>query len=145
AESQSAGRGRRGRTWFAQPNQHLLASLLLRPRRAGANPSALTLVVGAALHQALQPLLPASIAPALGIKWPNDLEHMGRKLAGILVEGLVGSDGSLVAVVGFGINLRPVEVPPAERAHPISLSELGVQLSRESVLCEVLSMLERRL
>ena len=145
AESQSAGRGRRGKTWHAEANRHLLASILLRPRKPGANPSALTLVVGVALHRALQPLLPKRVAPGLGIKWPNDLEHDGRKLAGILVEGQLGADGQFVAVVGFGINMSPLQLPAEERARPISLRELGVQLSRESVLCEVLATLDQAL
>ena len=143
ADSQSAGRGRRGKTWHADPNRHLLVSVLLRPRRPGSNPSALTLVVGVALHRALRPLLNPGCASGLGLKWPNDLEHDGRKVAGVLVEGQVEADGQFVAVVGFGVNMTPVVLPPTESARAVCLQELGVQLSRESVLPLILFELER--
>src|SRR5690606_34522208 len=83
ADHQTAGRGRHGRQWLATPNQQLLVSVVWRPR-GGVTTAALTLAVGVALHRALAPLLPAP--ETLAIKWPNDLEARGRKLAGVLVE-----------------------------------------------------------
>lgn len=101
-ELQSAGRGRRGRHWHL-PLGGGLAFSLLRPFDSGMTALAgLSLAVGIAVIRALEELG----FRGLGLKWPNDLQHAGRKLAGILVE--LGGDalGPCHAVIGIGLNLR---------------------------------------
>ncbi len=118
AEQQTAGRGRRGRTWHSAPGQSLTASLglALAPR----DWSGLSLAVGVALAEALH--------PDICLKWPNDLWLGGAKLGGILVETATLAAGSghtsgfaaspeaagsvpRYAVIGFGLNIAP---PPAD-------------------------------
>ena len=112
AEEQTAGRGRMGREWFAEPLASLTFSLAMP--LAPADWSGLSLVVGVVLADALDPLLGGS-APKIGIKWPNDLWLLetgsanapGRKLGGILIETL-SSGVKRLAVTGIGINIsRP--------------------------------------
>jgi BirA family transcriptional regulator, biotin operon repressor / biotin---[acetyl-CoA-carboxylase] ligase len=107
AETQTAGRGRRGRHWQSDPGGGITFSLGLRIARAARELAALSLVAGVATARALRAL---GIAQA-ALKWPNDLEAGGAKLGGILVEtrgwqGAERSRGSL-AVIGIGINYRP--------------------------------------
>ena len=103
AEEQTAGRGRRGRTWFASPGDSLTFSLLWR-LAPGTAPAGLSLAVGVAVARALQRVS----ADGTALKWPNDLLKAGRKLGGILVELVPGAPHA--AVIGIGINLR---LPPA--------------------------------
>jgi BirA family biotin operon repressor/biotin-[acetyl-CoA-carboxylase] ligase len=109
AETQSAGRGRRGREWQSPLGGNLYFSLLRRFDTGMAPLSGLSLVVGIAVVAALADCG----VPGIGLKWPNDVLADGRKLAGILVE--LGGEflGPCFAVIGIGINLR---LPPAARA-----------------------------
>jgi len=114
ADHQSAGRGRRSRTWVAPPGGSLLLSVLLRPPAAVAG--AATMATAVALAEAVERV--AGVRP--GLKWPNDLVvgPDDRKLAGILAEadwpaGSTISGGyrapkpheRAVVVVGVGINV----------------------------------------
>ncbi len=105
AETQSAGRGRRGRDWQSPLGGNIYFSLLKRFSRGMGSLSGLSLAVGVALVEALADCGVAGI----GLKWPNDVLANGRKLAGILVE--LGGEflGPCHAVIGIGINLR---LPP---------------------------------
>jgi BirA family biotin operon repressor/biotin-[acetyl-CoA-carboxylase] ligase len=109
AEAQTQGRGRLGRQWQSEPGASLTFSLCL-PVRA-ADWSGLSLAVGLALAEALDPLLPGQ-APRIGLKWPNDLMLMlpgepMRKLGGILIESLPAG-GQRMAIIGMGLNIAPV-------------------------------------
>lgn len=103
AESQSAGRGRRGRSWQSPPTMGVMLSVLKRFASGPAALSGLSIAMGVCAAQAL-----TSIAPVAGLqlKWPNDLTVAGAKLAGILIEVDGEYDGPCVARVGMGLNLR---------------------------------------
>jgi BirA family biotin operon repressor/biotin-[acetyl-CoA-carboxylase] ligase len=101
ATQQTAGRGRRGRSWIS-PLGNLHASLLLTdPAPAAAAPQ-LAFVAGVAVHDACAALAP-DLATSLALKWPNDMLCCGAKIAGILIEG----EGEPVTVaIGIGVNCR---------------------------------------
>lgn len=145
AEQQTAGRGRRGRTWFSPPGAGLYVSIVLRPAGSDTLPPAvtlLTLTAGVALAEGIQ----AATGLPLQIKWPNDLVLERRKLAGILAEAVSGPASGLQAVVlGFGINIRAAAYPPeiAHRATSLE-AELGRPVDRGLVLAEALSSLASR-
>lgn len=102
AETQRAGRGRLGRSWVSPFACNLYLSLLWRFDAGPSVLGGLSLVAGVALVQALGTLLPHGLA----LKWPNDLQCNGRKLAGVLVEVAGESAGPCHAVIGIGINVR---------------------------------------
>lgn len=105
AEQQTAGRGRRGRQWFASPGDSLTLSLLWR-FAPGTSPAGLSLAIGVAVARALT----KAGVPGLALKWPNDILLDGRKLGGILVELQPGAPHA--AVIGIGLNLRlPAHMP----------------------------------
>jgi BirA family transcriptional regulator, biotin operon repressor / biotin---[acetyl-CoA-carboxylase] ligase len=113
AEHQTAGRGRMGRSWTSVPGASLTFSLAL-PMRV-ADWSGLSLAVGVALADALEPEPPAG-QPRIGLKWPNDLwlldgPSVGVKFGGILIETLPAG-GQRLAVIGIGLNVMPLEQPP---------------------------------
>jgi BirA family biotin operon repressor/biotin-[acetyl-CoA-carboxylase] ligase len=103
AVRQSAGRGRRGRTWTSEAG-NLFASLLLTDPAPAEHWPELSFVAALAIHDAVAEVAPP-IKPQLAIKWPNDLLLAGEKFAGILTEGEGGEneDGGAVAV-GIGVN-----------------------------------------
>ena len=100
AQSQSAGRGRRGSHWLSPPG-NLYASLLLSEPSPKPVAPQLSFVAALALHDALCVCAP-SLAPAFRLKWPNDVLLGPQKLAGILVEG--ESEPVFTVVIGFGVN-----------------------------------------
>ncbi|KMQ82610.1 biotin-acetyl-carboxylase ligase [Lasius niger] len=102
AETQSAGRGRRGRRWLSPPGLNLYLSCYKRFERGVAALGGLPLAVGVMLVEALQGLGVTDI----GLKWPNDIISPQGKLAGILVELSGESQGPCSAVIGIGVNLR---------------------------------------
>lgn len=119
AEEQTAGRGRRGRSWFASPGDSLTFSLLWR-FAPGTAPAGLSLAVGVAVARALRGVGAGGTA----LKWPNDILKEGRKLGGILVELVPGAPHA--AVIGIGINLRlPAGMPDEVRAASAALSAGG--------------------
>ncbi|CAD6513411.1 Bifunctional ligase/repressor BirA [Paraburkholderia hiiakae] len=102
---QTAGRGRRGRTWVAQPGDALLFSIgcvLPRPIEGLAG---LSLAIGAALVDGLR-TLPVTAPGQIALKWPNDVLLEGDKLVGILVETAWTTADATAVVIGIGTNVR---------------------------------------
>ena len=118
AATQTAGRGRRGRTWVSAPGDSLTFSLLWR-FAPGTSPAGLSLAVGLAVTRTLLKVSVCETAP-LELKWPNDVLQDGKKLAGILVELVPGAPHA--AVIGIGLNLRlPGTLPDEVRATAAAL------------------------
>lgn len=103
AETQSAGRGRRGRGWQCPPGMGIMLSIVKRFESGPAALTGLSIAMGVCAAQAIQSL---ATAPDLRLKWPNDLVAGGEKLAGILIEVDGEYDGPCIAHVGLGLNLR---------------------------------------
>ncbi|MBS0462869.1 MAG: biotin--[acetyl-CoA-carboxylase] ligase [Proteobacteria bacterium] len=135
AEAQSAGRGRRGRTWASPLAAQLCLSMQRRFDGGVAALSGLSIAVGVATAEALR----AQGFAQVGLKWPNDLQAHGRKLGGILIE-FGGEDGGLVrAVIGIGINVRMPEVAAIGIEQPwIDLAALGKPIPPRNQLAAAL-------
>lgn len=101
AESQTAGRGRRGRGWVSPFGSNLYGSLAFTFPAWPARFTTLPLAIAVAVARVVD----AAGLPHVGIKWPNDLLVEGRKLAGILIEPRGEAGGPCRVVVGVGINL----------------------------------------
>ncbi len=143
ADHQTAGRGRRGRTWSAPAGSSLLVSVLLRPRLDIGRAHVLTMAAGLALRAAVE----QAASVHAGLKWPNDLVVNDRKLAGLLAETDLSADGELSAVViGVGCNVEWHDFPPelAVGATACNL-EAGRSVDRAAVLDSFLDDLALRL
>ena len=148
AEWQSAGRGRRGRSWVSALGGSLTFSVLWRFERGAGHLGGLSLAVGVAVARALAA---SGIERAL-LKWPNDVVIDFRKLAGILVETSGEAQGPTVAVIGVGVNYRlgehtlgridqPVTDVASGTREPPSRSQLLGRILKE--LATVLAAFER--
>lgn len=102
AEQQTSGKGRRGRLWVSPYGQNLYMTLVRLVDTANMRTDGLSLVTGLALVRALKTLG----VEGLAVKWPNDVLHEGRKLAGILLEISGDITGICQLVVGVGVNVR---------------------------------------
>src|SRR6185436_13795822 len=113
ADEQTAGRGRRGRTWLSPPG-NLYLSLVLRPNDPPARAAQLGFVAALGLGDALAGLAGPRLQPRY--KWPNDLLVNGKKLAGILLESEnAAADRVDFVVIGIGVNIA---VAPDDVEYP---------------------------
>lgn len=111
AERQTAGRGRRGRTWETGAG-NLAATLLLTTDRPPAEAAQISFIAALAVADLADAYVPASL---VSLKWPNDPMIAGRKTSGILVESGQRPDGRLWVAVGVGVNLA---TPPEAAERP---------------------------
>lgn len=124
SEAQTEGKGRAGKRWDSPAGMGLWLSFLLRVRSPG-EPTLVPILVGLAAARAIEAVCSTLVA---GIKWPNDVELEGRKVAGILCE----REGVDALVVGVGMNVRQSEddFAPALRACATSLKAAGCRVDR---------------
>ncbi len=132
ADRQTAGKGRRGRVWETPAGAGLAMSLVLRPKVALENLSELTILAGIAVFRCLKRL---GAAPK--IKWPNDIRLNGRKVCGILAETSLKDGAALYTVLGIGINVKKTAYSEEVAEIAISLEEVGIAASRESLMAAI--------
>lgn len=147
AEVQTAGRGRRGSAWVSPAGRNVIISVLMRP-----NPelppecwTRLTLAAALACCDMLDNIPGLSVTAS--IKWPNDVYLSGKKVAGILVESVWGTDGGYVIIgTGININLAPTEFPPElqETATSVWIERGGLLTDRNGIIIHYLKALETR-
>ncbi len=142
AESQEAGRGRRGRAWASPSGTGLYCSCILRPRLPPAEFPRLTLAAGLAVCLAVE----KETGVALGLKWPNDLYLHGKKCGGILTEteAFAGQERP-AAVIGIGLNVNTLASAfPAELAGKATslLAETGRTFARGPLLAAIVTGLD---
>lgn len=145
ADHQRSGRGRWGREWLGVPGASLMFSIVLRPE---GDASLITTALGVAAAEGIEALtgLPCKI------KWPNDIEIDGKKVAGTLVESRSGAGRIQALVAGMGVNvtLEAEDFPEVLRGRATSI---GIELlkrgerfppSREQLLAAILIAFETR-
>ena len=139
AEEQTAGRGRRGRSFFSPPAENLYFTLILRCEPA--------------LHRRLPVIIPVAVCEAIRnesadarIKWPNDIWIGQRKLAGMLIDAEIGAEGP-VAFPGIGINVNgdPTVVHELRDTATSLRREVGRPVQRETLLASVCNRVEAML
>jgi BirA family biotin operon repressor/biotin-[acetyl-CoA-carboxylase] ligase len=117
-------------------------SLLVRPQVLPEALPQLTLVVAVATAEAIT----ESCALAVGLKWPNDVEANGKKVAGILTEAVWNPDGTCAVIIGIGINVNTTraQFPSALHQRVTSLAmETGAAVARLPLIARLLAALER--
>ena len=119
ADHQTAGRGRLGRTWSAEPGTALLVSVLLRPPLPIDEVPVVLMAAGLAACDGVEAA--AGFRP--GLKWPNDLVVDDRKLAGLLTEATGGADPGVV--LGLGINVSSAAYPAELKGWTLSAPSLA--------------------
>jgi BirA family biotin operon repressor/biotin-[acetyl-CoA-carboxylase] ligase len=130
---QTAGRGRHGRTWDADPGANVILSIVVRPSHGLDRVWELGFVASLAVAEAIE-----EIGGRPRLKWPNDVLLDGRKVAGILVE--TTPPPAVVAIAGIGVNANQRDFP-GEEAYiypPVSLAEiLGKQMDCDALAVSI--------
>lgn len=138
ADEQTKGRGRLGRTWVSPPGDNLYLTVVLRPSQARLR--GLSIVSALAVVEAIEEVTGLRAA----VKWPNDVQLSGKKVAGILIESEVAGDEVRFALVGVGINVN-LDVSQIDEIRDIATSlaaEIGRHVSREELAAAFLRRLE---
>ena len=142
ASAQTAGRGRRGRTFYSPGDRCGLYFSLALPWSYEAQPTQVTTMAAVAVCRALETLY--GMAPK--IKWVNDIFLQGRKVSGILTEGWIRPETQSIdaLIVGVGVNLvspkagYPQEIADTAGALADSISNQMTKLIDPNELCAVI-------
>jgi BirA family biotin operon repressor/biotin-[acetyl-CoA-carboxylase] ligase len=141
AEQQTAGRGRRENKWLSQTGKSILCSILIRDTGVVSNIIPLASAVAAA--ETISKFDCADVK----IKWPNDIFLAGKKVAGILIDGIVRA-GQKFYVIGVGINCHQTREDFSGELRDIATSidiQTGSVCSRNKIVAELLKNIERYL
>lgn len=142
ADSQSAGKGRRGRHWVSPAGVNLYCSVVLRPDILPYEAPQLTFLSSVAVARAIR----QETGLAAEIKWPNDVLLQGKKVAGLLNEMSAETDGINFVILGVGVNLNMSreQFPDDLRAPATSLLlEHGKAVPRAGFTARLLNELDR--
>ena len=143
ANMQTAGKGRRGKTWQSPEGSAIYMTIMLKPDFLPDKASMLTLVMALSVADAIE----ETTGLQSGIKWPNDIVVNHKKVCGILTEMNAESDYIQYVVIGVGINVNNAsseEFPEAIRQMATSLKiESGMQIFRAALLERVLAHFEK--
>ena len=125
ADRQTAGRGRRGRTWQSPEGKNLYFTILLRPEISPEKASMLTLVMALAVADGMRKMIGDDSLSGIGIKWPNDIVMDGKKVCGILTEMSLSVEmgGISYLVIGTGINILHQDFPKELQETATSLED----------------------
>lgn len=133
AEAQTAGRGRRGRSWESSKGEGIFMTMMLKPQINPNNASRLTLVAALAQAKALEEVTGEEVR----IKWPNDIVLNGKKIVGILTEMSAQFDYINHIVIGIGINVHNEVFPEELQASATSLYlETGKKFNRAQIIAK---------
>ena len=140
AREQTNGKGRLGRSWICKKDESLALSILLRPKMAPSEVSAITPLTGLAVCKALRKFTGMECK----IKWPNDIIVGRKKLVGILTEMSAEFDAVDYVVIGVGINVSQADFPKtiADKATSILL-ESGKSIDKNKLSAFILEEIEK--
>jgi len=137
ADEQTKGRGRLGRTWFAPPGTSLLFTVIMRLPQSSL--SRLTMLGGLAVCETLQQMGIEQV----GIKWANDVQIRGRKVAGVLPEAAWEGSRLTGAILGIGVNVSVDFSESPFRDTAISLQDaIETPIDRLDLLKRILARLD---
>jgi BirA family biotin operon repressor/biotin-[acetyl-CoA-carboxylase] ligase len=142
-ECQTQGRGQRGNTWEAEPNQNVTVSVILNPSFLAIHQQFyLNICTSLAVLDLVQAFLPANASADFKVKWPNDIYYGNKKLGGILIENTIRGQFIQQAILGIGLNINQISF-----AYPGAYSWrmiTGTQYALPQVVEGLLERLEAR-
>ena len=110
AREQTAGRGQTENVWQTEAGSNLSASYILYPSFLSADRQ---FFLNMAVSLAVRELCEEAVNDEIRIKWPNDIYHKNKKVAGILIENTISGSQLSSSVIGIGLNVNQIEFAPA--------------------------------
>ncbi len=138
AENQTKGKGQMGAVWNSQAGKNLIMSVLVKDLLKDINEIFnLNIAVSLAVITALK----KNNIPDLSIKWPNDILSANKKIGGILIENIIKSDGTILSIVGLGLNVNQTNFEGLPKASSLAVVT-GKEFDKEKLLLEIIAHLE---
>ncbi len=138
AENQTKGKGQMGAVWNSEVGKNLIMSVLVKNFLSEINE---IFNLNIAVSLAVITVLKKKNIPDLSIKWPNDILSANKKIGGILIENSIKSDGSIVSIVGLGLNVNQTNFEGLPKASSLSVV-VGHELNKEELILEIVTQLK---
>ncbi|MFV8342727.1 biotin--[acetyl-CoA-carboxylase] ligase [Flavobacterium sp. XS2P39] len=138
AESQTKGKGQMGAVWASEAGKNLIMSVLVKDFLVDiCKIYNLNIAVSLAVIEVLE----AYKIPDLSIKWPNDILSYNKKIGGILIENSIKSDGSIISIVGLGLNVNQTNFEDLPKASSLAVIS-NKQFDKEELLFSIMDKIE---
>ncbi|HEX9151913.1 MAG TPA: biotin--[acetyl-CoA-carboxylase] ligase [Flavobacterium sp.] len=138
AESQTKGKGQMGAVWASEVGKNLIMSVLIKDFLVDiCEIYNLNIAVSLAVIDVLETYK----IPDLSIKWPNDILSYNKKIGGILIENSIKSDGTIVSIVGLGLNVNQTNFEKLPKASSLAVI-FNTQFDREKLLFLIMEKIE---
>jgi BirA family biotin operon repressor/biotin-[acetyl-CoA-carboxylase] ligase len=138
-ESQTKGKGQMGAVWASETSKNLIMSLLVKDfLKDICQIFNLNIVVSLAVIEVLE----ASKIPNLSIKWPNDIMSYNKKIGGILIENSIKSDGTIISIVGLGLNVNQIKFDNLPKASSLA-AICNTLFDKEELLFSICNTIEK--
>lgn len=142
ADTQTNGKGRRGRNWESEEQNGIYMSLILKPNMLPEHASMLTLVAALSVSSAIKNQLKTNdVIPY--IKWPNDIVMNQKKICGILTEMELKQNDIAHIIVGIGVNVNHCKFPKEIATASSIFLETGQKLQQEELIEDILRCFEQ--
>ena len=141
AESQTKGKGQMGAVWASETGKNLILSVLVKDFLSDiCQIFNLNIIVSLAVIEALE----CYKIPDLSIKWPNDIMSYNKKIGGILIENSIKSDGSIVSIVGLGLNVNQTNFENLPKASSMAVI-CDTKYNKDDLLFTIIDKVEYNL
>lgn len=141
AENQTKGKGQMGSVWDSEVGKNLTMSVFVKDSLSDVN-QIFNLNIGVAL--AVVEALETFNIPNLMIKWPNDIMSYNFKIAGILIENSIKSDGTVHSIVGLGLNVNQINFENLQKASSLAVI-CNAQFDKEKIRDEVVEKIKQNI
>lgn len=141
AEIQTKGKGQMGAVWVSEPSKNLIMSVLVNGFLLGNNQIFdINIATSVSVIQALKTF----DIPELSIKWPNDIMSYNKKIGGILIENSIKSDGTIISIVGLGLNVNQTDFEHLPKASSLA-AICKATFDKEELLFKIVEKLEENI
>jgi len=138
AENQIKGKGQMGAVWRSEIGKNLIFSILVKNFLLEINE---IFNLNIAVSLAVITVLKKNSIPDLSIKWSNDILSANKKIGGILIENSIKSDGTIVSIVGLGLNVNQTNFEGLPKASSLALVT-GQEFDKDQILSEIVNQLK---
>ncbi|SDI19886.1 BirA family transcriptional regulator, biotin operon repressor / biotin-[acetyl-CoA-carboxylase] ligase [Flavobacterium omnivorum] len=141
AECQTKGKGQMGAVWASEASKNLIMSILVKDFLSDiCQIFNLNIAVSLAVIEVLETMK----IPDLSIKWPNDIMSYNKKIGGILIENSIKSDGTIISVVGLGLNVNQTNFENLPKASSLAVIS-GATFDLEELLMLIGNGIEQKI
>lgn len=138
AENQTKGKGQMGAVWVSEAGKNLVMSVLVKGFLSDIYE---IYNLNIAVSLAVIDVLETYKIPDLSIKWPNDILSYNKKIGGILIENSIKSDGTIISIVGLGLNVNQTNFENLPKASSLAVI-CNTQFDKEELLFSIMDKIE---